>query len=123
MKLMKRNLSTIYYCLYTDRVPVLDDEGYETGEYTVGYGEAIKLKCSVSPATGYAQADVFGNLESYDKVLITDDMSCPIDENSVLFVDKEVEIKNGQPAYDYTVKRVAKSLNTISYAISKVKVS
>lgn len=123
MKLMKRNLSTIYYCLYTDRVPVMDDEGYETGEYTVGYGEATKLKCSVSPATGYAQADVFGNLESYDKVLITDDVSCPIDENSVLFVDKEPESVNNQPAYDYTVKRVAKSLNTISYAISKVKVS
>lgn len=31
--------------------------------------------------------------------------------------------RQGKPAFDYTVKRVAKSLNTISYAVSKVKVS
>lgn len=123
MKLMKRNLTPIHYCLYSERIPLLDDDGYETGEYKVGYGEAVQLLCSVSPATGYAQAEMFGNLESYDKVLITDDMTCPIDENTVLFIDKEPEFENGKPKYDYTVRRVAKSLNAISYAVSKVKVS
>lgn len=123
MKLMKRNLTPVHYCLYFDRIPLLDDDGYETGEYKVGYGEAVQLLCSVSPATGYAQAEMFGNLESYDKVLITDDMTCPIDENTVLFIDKAPEFENGKPKYDYTVRRVAKSLNAISYAVSKVKVS
>ena len=74
--------------------------------------------CNVSPATGFAQTDVFGYLESYDKVLITDDMDCPIDENTVLFIDKEPQVVDGKPMYDYTVKRVAKSLNSISYAVS-----
>lgn len=123
MKLMKRNLTPVHYCLYFERIPLLDDDGYETGEYKVGYGEAVQLLCSVSPATGYAQAEMFGNLESYDKVLITDDMTCPIDENTVLFIDKAPEFENGKPKYDYTVRRVAKSLNAISYAVSKVKVS
>lgn len=71
----------------------------------------------------YLQAVEYGNLDSYDKVLITDDMSCPIDENTVLFVDSKPGYRQGKPAFDYTVKRVAKSLNTISYAVSKVKVS
>ena len=66
---------------------------------------------------------MFGNLESYDKVLITDDMNCPIDENTVLFIDKEPQVVKDKPLYDYTVKRVAKSLNSISIAVSKVKVS
>lgn len=123
MKLMKRNLTPVHYCLYSKRIPLLDDDGYETGEYKVGYGEAVQLLCSVSPATGYAQAEMFGNLESYDKVLITDDMTCPIDENTVLFIDKAPEFEDGKPKYDYTVRRVAKSLNAISYAVSKVKVS
>lgn len=123
MKLMKRNLKPVYYCLYADRVPLLDDDGNETSEQRIVYGEPVKLMCSVSPATGYAQANMFGNLESYDKVLITDDMTCPIDENTVLFVDKEPEFRDGKPIFDYTVRRVAKSLNAISYAISKVKVS
>lgn len=123
MKLMKRNLTPVYYCLYSDRQPIMDDDGYETGEYGVGYGKAVKLMCSVSPATGYAQAEMFGSLESYDKVLITDDMTCPIDENTVLFIDKEPEFEGGKPKFDYKVRRVAKSLNAISYAVSKVKVS
>lgn len=124
MKLMKRNLTSVHYCLYKERVSLKDKDGYETGEYGVGYDNPVKMQCSVSPATGYAQAQMFGNFESYDKVLITDDMSCPIDENTVLFIDKEPEFDdNGKPIFDYTVRRVAKSLNSISYAVSKVKVS
>ena len=123
MKLMKRNLKPVYYCLYADRKPLLDSDGNESGESGVTYTEPVKLMCSVSPATGYAQANMFGNLESYDKVLITDDMDCPIDENTVLFIDKDPQFKDGKPTFDYTVRRVAKSLNTISYAVSKVKVS
>ena len=123
MKLMKRNLSTIHYCLYIGRTPITDANGHETGEYRMEYDKPAELKCSVSPATGYAQVNMFGNLESYDKVIVTDNMNCPIDENTVLFIDKEPEFKDGQPTFDYTVRRVAKSLNTISYAVSKVKVS
>lgn len=123
MKLMKRNLSSIHYCLYIERTSLTDADGNETGEYKVGYSEPVELKCNVSPATGYAQVNMFGNLESYDKVIITDDMDCPIDENTVLFIDKDPEFKDGKPTFDYTVRRVAKSLNTISYAVSKVKVS
>lgn len=52
--------------------------------------------CSVSHATGYAQVNMFGNLDSYDKVLITDDMSCPIDENTVLFVDSKPGYRQGK---------------------------
>ena len=124
MKLMKRNLKPVHYCLYKGREPLLDDDGNETGEYQVGYESPVELQCSVSPATGYAQVNMFGNLESYDKVLITDDTNCPIDENTLLFVDKEPEFGNdGNPLCDYRVRRVAKSLNSISYAISKVTVS
>lgn len=123
MKLMKRNLKPVWYCLYSTKATQKDDDGYETGEDGVSYGEPVKLMCNVSPATGFAQTDVFGNLESYDKVLITDDMNCPIDENTVLFIDKEPQVADGKPLYDYTVKRVAKSLNSISIAVSKVKVS
>ena len=87
MKLMKRNLKPVHYCLYKGREPLLDDDGNETGEYQVGYESPVELQCSVSPATGYAQVNMFGNLESYDKVLITDDTNCPIDENTLLFVE------------------------------------
>lgn len=124
MKLMRRNLSPIYYCLYQEKLPVVDENGYETGETRIVYSPPQNLLCSVSPATGYAQANVFGSLDAYDKVLLTDDITCPIDENTVLFIDKKPEFDaEGFPLFDYTVRRVAKSLNAVSYAVKKVKVS
>ena len=124
MKLMKRNLSPVYFCLYQGKQSQTDDNGYETGEGQVVYKPPVRLMCSVSPATGYAQVNMFGNLESYDKVLVTDDVRCPIDENTVLFIDKKPEFNSeGVPLFDYRVRRVAKSINSISYAVSKVTVS
>lgn len=124
MKLMKRNLKPIWYALFDSKEPITDEDGYETSEVHINYREPVKLLCSVSPAKGYAQGAMFGNLESYDKVLITDDVSCPIDENTVLFIDREPTFnQDGTPAFDYVVRRVAKSLNNISYAVSKVNVS
>lgn len=123
MKLMNRNKIPVYYCLYKGKKALLDEEGNETSEYEVEYKRPAKLMCSVSHATGYAQMDMFGKLDSYDKVLITDDTTCPIDENTVLFVDKRPDFRQGKPAFDYVVQRVAKSPNSISYAIAKVRVS
>lgn len=119
MRLVKRNLKSIYYSLYIGRVPVLDDDGFETGETEISYTEPVELRVNVSPASGRIQAEMFGTDESYDKIVITDQMDCPIDENTVLYVDCEPE-GNG---FDYVVKRVAKALHHISYAISKVKVT
>lgn len=123
MKLVRRNLVPIYYCLYKKKEPILDEYGNETSEYKVVYHKPVKLMVNVSPAMGYAQVEQFGNLETYDKIIITDDVNCPIDENTVLFVDKRPKfVDDIPPEYDYIVKRAAKSLNSISYAISKVKV-
>ena len=124
MKTMERNKTPLWYLLYDKKVPVMDDDGNETGDYRVIYKEAVQRKENISAATGSAQVEQFGNFISYDKVIVTDDLSCPIDENSVLFIDKEPEYDpDGNPLYDYIVKRVAKSLNSISYAVSKVNVS
>lgn len=124
MKTMERNKTPFWYLLYDKKVPVIDDDGNETGDYRVIYKEAVQRKENISAATGSAQVEQFGNFISYDKVIVTDDLSCPIDENSVLFIDKEPEYDpDGNPLYDYIVKRVAKSLNSISYAVSKVNVS
>lgn len=124
MKIMERNKKGLSYLLYDHKEPVLDEYGNETGEFNVFYKDAVTIRANVSPATGASQIEQFGNLSGYDKVIMTDDMNCPISETSVLFVDKQPEYsEEGKPLYDYTVKRVAKSLNSISYAVSKVSVS
>ena len=125
MKTMHRNKRPFYYLLYKERQAILDSNNYETGETKVVYYPAVLMRANVSAATGFAQTEQFGNLPNYDKVIVTDDINCPIDENTVLFLDKapEYDATDGSPKYDYTVKRVAKSINSISIAIEKVTVS
>ena len=118
MRLMVRNLKPIYYCLYKGQQPVYDEDNFETGEPIVTYDDPVIIKVNISPASGYTNTGMFGNLTDYDKVIITDKMDCPINENTLLFVDAAL---TGNP--DYKVKKVAKSLNHISYAVSEVKIS
>lgn len=121
MRCLNRNKRKFWYCLYmgsdTERV---DEWGNATGEFPPIYGEPVEMMANISPASGRSNIDVFGALENYDKVIVTSDMNCPIDERSVLYVDKE---PGAGEQHDYIVRRVAKSLNHISIAIGKVKVS
>lgn len=123
MKIMERNKQSFFYLLYAGSEPIYDEYGNEVGT-KVTYSDPVPFRANVSPATGSAQVEQFGNLADYDKVIVTDDMSCPLNETAVLFLDKEPEYNaDGVPLYDYRVKRVAASLNSISYAVSKVSVS
>lgn len=142
-----RNDSDFWYCMYNPSVQyaVIDENGNETGQIIPSYGDPISMWANVSPAAGVAQFQQFGNLGSFDKVIVTRDMTCPIDENTVLFLDKEPEyteivtheIVEGNalyadpsvsaityqlPKYDYIVKNVAKGLDAIAIAVRKVDV-
>lgn len=123
MKLLNRNLKSVTFCNYFGESVVRDVNGYETGEKKILYTDAKTVKCNVSPEKGKAQLEVFGNLDSYDKVLLLDN-DYDIDENTVFFIDKAPAYDSaGRPLYDYVVRRVAKSLNSVSVAVSKVSVS
>lgn len=141
MKCLKRNQSAFNYCLYADKADLIDEYGNQSGETILIYGDPVTAYANISPATGQSNTEQFGNLENYDKVIVTDDLNCPIDENSVLFIDKEPEFTDvitheydvetsewvertiQVPVHDYIVRRVAKSLNSISIAIRRVEVS
>ena len=123
MRNLARNKRPFAYCLYLGHTSIEDENGNETGEYKISYSAPVTVWGNISPATGIAITEQFGNLENYDKVIAIADTETPINDDAVLFVDKEYETdEDGNPLYDYTVRRVAKSLNQVSIAISKVKV-
>ena len=122
MRTLERNKTSFYYALYLGKEENIDADGNATGTYTILYSNPVECRGNISTSKGSVQVEQFGNDLQYDKVIVLDDVSIPIDENSVLWVDKEVEHdKYGNPVFDYVVKKVAKSLNSISFAISKVK--
>lgn len=134
MKCMDRNKVGFFYALYERKIPITDDYGNFTGEYEIQHGNPTKFFANISAAKGETQTRQFGENESYDKVIVMDGDAPPIDEYAVLWVDRIPQLdKDGNLAvnekgeiitpHDYTVKKVAKSLNVVSLAISKVSVS
>lgn len=131
---MSRNKSPFFYALYVAKTPRKDEYGNTTGEYDVEHGNPISFCANISAAKGETTTRQFGESESYDKVIVMDNDAPPIDEYTILWIDSVPEVDgNGELAvnkkgdvltpHDYIVKKVARSLNSVSVAISKVKVS
>lgn len=125
MRCMVRNKSKFYYASYIGETEITDEYGNGTGEYTLAYEKPIETFGNVSAAQGEMQNRQFGESESYDKVIVLDDKNTSIDEYSILWVDTLPRLNEDgstDTPHDYVVKKVAKSLNGISIAISKVDV-
>lgn len=122
MRCLKRNQQTVYYSTYVKSEVQYDTDHYETGEPAITYSAPTAIKVNVSPAAGRVNVELFGNDLSYDRVIVTDDMACPISETSILWVDSAPSTQVSVP-HDYIVRKVAKSLNSITIAISRVDVS
>lgn len=125
MKMMERNKGRFWYSLYKGRTEKIDEYGNLTGEFEIIRENPHECRANISAAKGEISTRQFGESESYDKVIVMD-KGCPdIDEYSVLWIDTVPEITEDgttQTPYDYIVKKVAKSLNSVSIAISKVQV-
>ena len=125
MRTLLRNTRRFYSASYVGETEILDEYGNPTGEYSVSYSNPIEYLGNISAAQGEMQSRQFGESESYDKVIVLDEGNAPIDEHSILWVDTLPRLnEDGTTAtpYDYTVKRVAQSLNGVSIAIRKVQV-
>ncbi len=124
MRCMERNKRCFYYALFYRKEPIRDENGNLTGEYSIVYRSPVCIRANISPATGEAQAEQFGSDVDYDRVIVVDNVCCPIDEYTALCIDSPPDYdEEGNLIYDYIVKKVARSLNSVSYAVSKVKVS
>lgn len=119
MRELERNKRTIYYALFDKNEPILDDDGNDTGEVRPSYFAPVELRINVSPALGESATRQFGEVVDYDRTLVTCDITLPIDEHTVFWID-DTDTNN---AFDYTVKKVAKSLNSLQIAVKKVEVS
>ena len=126
MRCMVRNKSKFYYASYIGETEIKDEYGNATGEYAISYSNPKECRGNVSAAQGEMQSRQFGESESYDKVIVLDDINAPIDEHSVLWIDTLPHLNEDgttDTPYDYCVKKVARSLNGVSIAIRKVQVN
>lgn len=127
MRSLERNKQKIYYSLFNQSVPIRDEWGNVTGETQLVYEDPVAYHINVSPARGTADVEQFGINLNYTKTMVTNDLSCPIDETTRLWVGKapviiEDEVEIPQP-HNYVVVAVARSINSVTYAIREVTVT
>lgn len=125
MRTLNRNKTKFYYATYVSSTEIKDEYDNPTGDYKITYSKPVPMMANVSAARGTSDIDMFGISVSYDKAIVTDDLACSISESSILWVDTIPTLGDDgdtSTPHDYIVKRVAKSLNSIAYAISKVDV-
>lgn len=122
MKQLLRNKQRFYYALEnseTQYQEVLDDEGQGTGEYYPIRLNPVECWGNISTPTGFANIEKFGNIVSYDIQITLEDVNTPITTTTVLWVYNDPETE----PWDFMVRRVAKSLNSVTLECAQAKVT
>lgn len=119
MQSLRRNTSKVWYQVYQGQTEIIDEYGNKTGSFGDTYGELMFAEMMVSPNKGDATLEVFGTLLDYDRVISTADTSCPIDEQTVLWLDGA----STEKPYTHVVRKRAPWKNSLVFAIKQVEVS
>lgn len=120
MRTLLRNKRPFYAAKFVkmDEQPIIDGDGFDTGEEKPVYAEPVRLFGNISPSRGETETLQFGESLEYDRVISLEDPNADIDEFSRLWLDRTPE----DGAHNYIVKAVARSLNSLSVAIKRVDV-
>lgn len=125
MRCLNRNKVPFWYALYVTEKPLYDEDGFKTSESEIIYSNPVAEKGNVRANTGAAAVRAFGLDLNYDRVIELDNPSHPIKETSVLWIDTPPVLNEDgttDTPFDYVVKKIAPSLNSLLIAVSKVNV-
>ena len=134
-RMVFRNKQPFWYALFDSTQVGRDEYGNENAAYPV-YGNPVQAYGNISAARGEVDTRQFGDDVNYDRVIVLGDRDTPINENAVLWIDREPEVNlwgelkvnaNGDyvTPWDYIVRRVGRGLPNGSavIAVNKVNVS
>lgn len=135
MRSLKKNMQKLYFATYSEQITIYqrDSDGniiYDEIDGDLypriiaeraGYGEPKEFYANISAAKGTSDSEVFGVSLDYTKTISTSDMTLPLSETSLIWFETEPRYNSDgsvdESSADYSVVRVAKSLNNIAYAI------
>lgn len=127
---MEINKNTIWYSKLTGKEPILDEHGLMTGDTRQTYTAPVALRAALSEsiglnnltAQGVAEQRNYGITTNYTHRMITEDMDCPLDEESIVWYDRDPGDNPYDVPYNFVVIRVSKTLNYKMYYLRQVDV-
>ena len=135
VRILERNKQLIWFANPTGEEPVTDANGFLTGEKRIVYGEPVAAKMSMAISSGannlgsqgMAELERYGITTGYTHRAVTEDMDCPMREESLVWYRKEPYTGEGDDrqltAHNFKVVRKAQSLNHLIFYLKEVDVS
>jgi len=127
---MAINETTIWYSnlVRGEKVPILDEHGLKTGDFMMKYTDPVPIDVALSEsiglnnltAQGVAELRSYGVTTNYTHRMITDDMDCPIDEESIIWHERDPGDNPYDVPYNFKVVRASKTLNYKMYYLRLV---
>ena len=138
MRVLERNKQDLYYANPTGFSYATDTNGLKTGEKTITYGTAKKVRMSMAISSGannlgsqgIATVEPFGIVTGYTHRAVTEDLTCDMGEESRVWfgITPTVTVTNNGVAtvvavpHNFEVVRKAKSLNHLIFYLKEVDV-
>lgn len=112
MRTLDKNKTTMWIVNVLGDVEEIDSRGFYTGQVIKSYSTPVEVRLSLYPANGEVLEQLFGRDISADMLAVSNDVV--LTKDTLLFLNENI---NDYSKYDYTVTGIAKSLNTIQYAL------
>lgn len=134
MRILGRNKQYLWYSNPTGESYIVDANGFKTGEKTITYSKPVQVKMSLAISSGannlgsqgMAELERYGIITGYTHRAVTEDMTCPMTEESLVWYGIEPEEVIGQQTiehpHNFKVVRKARSLNHLIYYLKEVDV-
>lgn len=123
MRNLKKNTKKLWYSNYSGNVPIVDENGDETGDYDSCCTAPVGFLATLSASKGSAYADIFGTNLNYTRTLSTVE-NLPITEESIIWTNEPAFNADGtvnDESADYTVAGIADGLNGLVVALKARK--
>lgn len=113
MRSLNRNKTKLWAVAPVTLTPVLDSDGFNTGETTKTYSAPIEIELMIYPSNGAIVEQLFGKDSKFDMAAVS--TSVELSVNTLLFTS--LPTKNYSTTYVYRIGEFKKSLNTYQYGL------
>lgn len=119
MRTLNLNKRPIWHIKYLGEVPILDEDGLDTGEVEKQYSTPNKIFLNLYTTTSEIIQNMFGMTNNIN--IVCSDERVKLEKGAKLFYDEPNEDTDLEVDFDLEVTAISKSLNHWNYGFREVR--